>query len=101
MSLPPNASIAQISSVVGAFPPAFQPTGSVTKDALFTVLLKSYNAVNVSRTGYEEKYLVDYNTYNLKLNGGINYKINDNIEASLRLIGVQEQLYIPVQTGMR
>ena len=39
--------------------------------------------MNVSRTGYEEKYLVDYNTYNLKLNGGINYKINDNIEASL------------------
>jgi len=38
---------------------------------------------NVSRTGYEEKYLVDYNTYNLKLNGGLSYKINDNIEASL------------------
>jgi outer membrane receptor protein involved in Fe transport len=37
----------------------------------------------VSRTGYEEKYLVDYNAYNLKLNGGINYKITDNIEASL------------------
>jgi len=38
---------------------------------------------NVSRTGYEEKYLVDYNAYSLKLNGGINYKINDNVEASL------------------
>ncbi len=37
----------------------------------------------VSRTGYEEKYLVDYRAYNLKLSGGINYKINDNIEASL------------------
>jgi outer membrane receptor protein involved in Fe transport len=37
----------------------------------------------VSRTGYEEKYLVDYRAYDLKLSGGINYKINDNIEASL------------------
>jgi outer membrane receptor protein involved in Fe transport len=37
----------------------------------------------VSRTGYEEKYLVDYRAYNLKLSGGVNYKINDNIEASL------------------
>src|SRR4030095_15890421 len=37
----------------------------------------------VSRTGYEEKYLVDYNAYNVKLNAGINYKINDKVEASL------------------
>jgi len=37
----------------------------------------------ISRTGYEEKYIVDYNNYNLKLNAGINYKISDNIEASL------------------
>jgi outer membrane receptor protein involved in Fe transport len=37
----------------------------------------------VSRTGYEEKYVVDYNAYSLKLNGGINYKITNNIEASL------------------
>jgi len=88
-TLPPNASIAQITSfvggVVGMFPPQFQQAlaGPITQGALFTVAAKSYSAVNVSRTGYEEKYLVDYNTYNLKLNGGINYKINDNIEASL------------------
>lgn len=37
----------------------------------------------VSRTGYEEKYLVDYNTYNVKLNGGLYYKINPNVEASV------------------
>lgn len=37
----------------------------------------------VSRTGYEEKYLVDYDTYNVKLNGGLYYKITDDIEASL------------------
>ena len=37
----------------------------------------------VSRTGYEEKYLVDYNTYNVKLNGGLYYKVTSNIEASI------------------
>jgi outer membrane receptor protein involved in Fe transport len=37
----------------------------------------------VSRTGYEEKHLVDYNTYNVKLNGGLYYKITENIEASI------------------
>ena len=37
----------------------------------------------VSRTGYEESTLVDYNTYNLKLNGGLYYKITPSVEASL------------------
>ena len=88
-TLPANASIAQINgfvaNVLSMFPPAFQPAlaSPVTQGALFTVSSKSYNATNVSRTGYEEKYLVDYNSYNLKLNGGLNYKISDNVEASL------------------
>ena len=37
---------------------------------------------NVSRTGYEEKYLIDYNTINFKFTGGIHYKITPGIEAS-------------------
>jgi outer membrane receptor protein involved in Fe transport len=37
---------------------------------------------NVSRTGYEEKYLVDYNTINLKFTAGLNYMITPKIEAS-------------------
>ena len=37
---------------------------------------------NVSRTGYEEKSLVDYGATNFKFNGGLHYKITDNIEAS-------------------
>ncbi len=83
-TLPANASIVQINGLVAnilsLFPPAFQPAlaSPVTQGALFTVAAKSYNATSVSRTGYEEKYLVDYNTY-----GGLNYKINDNVEASL------------------
>jgi outer membrane receptor protein involved in Fe transport len=36
----------------------------------------------VSRTGYEERTLVDYNATNLKLNGALHYRITDNSELS-------------------
>jgi outer membrane receptor protein involved in Fe transport len=39
-------------------------------------------AYSVSRTGYEERALVDYNTLNVKVNGGIHWKITNNLEAS-------------------
>jgi hypothetical protein len=42
----------------------------------------TYGGQLVSRTGYAEKDLVDYNTYNIKLSGGLYYKITDNVEAS-------------------
>jgi iron complex outermembrane recepter protein len=35
----------------------------------------------VSRTGYEERDLMDYDVYSLKLNGALHYRINDNMEA--------------------
>jgi outer membrane receptor protein involved in Fe transport len=41
-----------------------------------------YRNTNVSRTGYNEEDLVDYNTINAKVNVGLHYKINDKIEAS-------------------
>ncbi|MBA4055884.1 MAG: TonB-dependent receptor, partial [Marivirga sp.] len=34
----------------------------------------------VSRTGYEERYLLDYDVYSVKLNGALHYRVNDNIE---------------------
>jgi outer membrane receptor protein involved in Fe transport len=37
----------------------------------------------VSRTGYNEKDLVDYNAYDLKLDGVLSYKITNTTEASL------------------
>ncbi len=37
---------------------------------------------NVSRTGYEEKHLVDYNTINAKFTAGLHFKITPGIEAS-------------------
>ncbi len=42
-----------------------------------------YGTQSVSRTGYEEKYLVDYDTYNFKISGGLYYNITPNVEASL------------------
>ena len=42
-----------------------------------------YKNTNVSRTGYNEEDLVDYNTINAKLNVGVHYKITDKIEVSL------------------
>jgi outer membrane receptor protein involved in Fe transport len=44
----------------------------------------TFGAQNVSRTGYNENTLVDYNTYNVKVSGGLYYKITDDIEASLQ-----------------
>lgn len=38
---------------------------------------------SASRTGYEERSLVDYNTINAKFTGALHYKITENIEASL------------------
>ena len=34
----------------------------------------------VSRTGYEERDLLNYNVYSVKLNGALHYRIADNIE---------------------
>ncbi len=35
----------------------------------------------VSRTGYEERFLMDYDVYSLKLGGSLHYRITDNLEA--------------------
>ena len=38
--------------------------------------------LNVSRTGYNEQNILDSNTVNFKLTGGLYYKLSDKIEAS-------------------
>jgi outer membrane receptor protein involved in Fe transport len=40
--------------------------------------------MTVSRTGYKESDLVDYNTKNLKFGAALHYRITDNIEAILQ-----------------
>ena len=40
--------------------------------------------MDISRTGYQESDLVQYNATNLKLNGALHYRLNDNVEAILQ-----------------
>jgi len=42
-----------------------------------------FHGASISRTGYAEQDLVDYNTLNVKLTAGIHYKISDKVEASI------------------
>jgi iron complex outermembrane recepter protein len=39
----------------------------------------------VSRTGYEERFLVDYNARNVKFNGALHYRVTDRSELSYTL----------------
>ena len=38
----------------------------------------------ITRTGYAEKDLTDYSTYNLKAGGSVNYRINNDLELSFQ-----------------
>ena len=42
-----------------------------------------FGGTSVSRTGYDEKDLANYNAYNVKLSGGLYYKVTDKVEASI------------------
>jgi outer membrane receptor protein involved in Fe transport len=74
---------AQIATFVGMFPASQQ--ASVQQFLPFYIGNRNgyFKNYNVSRTGYEERSLVDYNTVNAKFTAGIHYKITSNIELSL------------------
>jgi outer membrane receptor protein involved in Fe transport len=65
------------------------PTWAATQQTLplylFANGLKNnlYGGQLVSRTGYNERDIVDYGAYNLRLTGAVHYKITSDIEASL------------------
>ena len=73
------------------FPPAV--IGAINNPAIKTNITNAfpfynglkngyYRNTKISRTGYNEKDLVDYNTINAKINAGLHWKITDKIEAS-------------------
>lgn len=76
---------------VNAFVAGFAPFGAALQQAaqlytpLYLGLTRNYfgATTNVTRTGYPEKDLVDYNTLNVKFNAGFHWKINDKMEASI------------------
>ncbi|MBD0331532.1 MAG: TonB-dependent receptor plug domain-containing protein [Chitinophagaceae bacterium] len=80
---PTNAEIQGFLSLYSAAP---QEAQDAVKGALpfYLGVRNSYfqTSQSVSRTGYEEKYLVDYNTLNFKGTLGLHYKLAPGIEAS-------------------
>ncbi len=80
-TLPANASQAQIGGFIGNFPAALQPTVQNLIPFYFGLRNNIIPNQSVSRTGYAENDLVDYNTRSFKTSSSLNYKITDNIEA--------------------
>ncbi len=83
--IPANATQSQITAILtGAF--GSNPTLLNTINQMFPFYWGLRNNLipnqNVSRTGYNERDLVDYNTMNFKFNAGFHYKITPGIEAS-------------------
>ena len=57
--------------------------------------------LNISRTGYAENQLVNYNATNLKLNGAVHYRLNDNVEAIVQANwGTGTTVYTRVPTAI-
>jgi outer membrane receptor protein involved in Fe transport len=81
--LPANATQAQIAAFIAAQPAPFQPYVQAVVPFNLGLRNNYYGGQLVSRTGYDERDLVDYNSYNIRLSGGAYYKITNDIEASL------------------
>lgn len=82
---PVYPSNAQIAGLITALAPYGAQVQTAVQNMMpFYIGLKNnyFHGASISRGGYEEKHLVDYNTINVKLNGGLHWKINDKIEAS-------------------
>jgi outer membrane receptor protein involved in Fe transport len=62
--------------------PVPTPSGVVNVPSTFFLNAANFPSQLVSRTGYEERTLVDYNTLNFKGTAGLHYKITSGIEAS-------------------
>ncbi|HEY0898408.1 MAG TPA: TonB-dependent receptor [Sphingobacteriaceae bacterium] len=79
--LPANATPAQIATFIGGLPAALRP--AVTNMVPFYFGLRNglFPNQNVSRTGYNEDLLVDYDTKSLKFSGALHYKLTENLEA--------------------
>lgn len=82
-TLPPNATQAQIGALIAGLPAPLRPSATNLVPFYFGLRNGVYGGQLVSRTGYNEKDLVNYDAYSLKTSGGLYYKITDNIEASL------------------
>lgn len=80
-SLPVTATQAQIGAFLNNFPAALRP--AITTLIPFNFGLRSGIIPDqaVSRTGYQESDLVDYNARSLKTSGSFHYKFSNTVEA--------------------
>jgi iron complex outermembrane receptor protein len=80
-SLPAASTPAQIGAFIGSLPASLQTP--VTNLVPFYFGLRNNVIPNsaVTRTGYAEKDLVDYNSKSVKTSGSLHYKITNSIEA--------------------
>ena len=58
--------------------------GTGTTPIVYGSIRNYFNGVNVSRTGYDERDIINPTTLNAKFTGGLFYKLNANTEASLQ-----------------
>lgn len=74
----------QVATFLSGLPSTIQPAAQLYLPMFFGVTRNYFGTqTNVTRTGYTEDQLVDYNTLNAKFNVGVHYKFTDNLEASL------------------
>lgn len=80
-SLPPTATPAQIGGFLSAFPAALRPTIQNVLPFNFGLRAGIIPDQAVSRTGYNEANLVDYNTSSLKTSTSFHYKLSNTVQA--------------------
>ncbi len=80
-SLPVNATPVQIGAFLGGFPAALRP--SIQNAIPFNIGLRAglIPDQSVSRTGYLEKDLVDYDARSFKTSNSLHYKLSNTVEA--------------------
>lgn len=79
LSLPNQSLPASIIPLISGM----KQVSQLTKIPLSTLVNEFIPSVTVGRTGYKELDLADYQSYNLKLNGAIHYRINEKTELIL------------------
>jgi outer membrane receptor protein involved in Fe transport len=74
----------QVANFISLFPVQVQPAVQLFLP-MYLGTTRNYfgTQTNVTRTGYNEDQLVDYNTLNVKMNAGVHYKFTDNLEGSI------------------
>ncbi len=64
---------------VASYLPILIPTSSAANNPYRGI----FGSQSASRTGYDESDVVDYKAFNVRLSGGLYYKLSENTEASL------------------